>query len=240
MIDLRPIALCTVAYKSSRRQMANRLKPILECIISEEQSAFVPGRLITDNIMVAFEMQHFLKRKNQRKEGFAALKLDMSKAYDRVEWYFLSAIMLKLGFSSLWVQLVMACVTTTDLFILNQGEEIGPIYPERGLRQGDPLSPYLFLIIAEGLSAMLTRMEMEGRLHGISMARSAPSVTHLLFADNSYVFFKANQMEAKNIKDLLSNYGKASGQYVNFDKSLVGFSTNVGRGLGKLGEISLG
>lgn len=99
MVDLRSIALCNVAYKILTKALANRLKPILNHIISENQSAFVLGRLITDNIIVAYEMQHFLKRKTQGEVGYAALKLDLSKAYDKVEWLLLRAIMLKLGFA---------------------------------------------------------------------------------------------------------------------------------------------
>lgn len=155
MFYLHPIGLCTVAYKIFTKAMANRLKPILNNLISQNQSVFVLGRLITNNIMVAFEMQHFLRRKIQGRIGFAALKLDMSKAYDRVEWPLLRAIMLRLGFHEKWVNLIFHCVSTALYFVLNQGEEIGPIVPSRGLRQGDPLSPYLFLIIAEGFSAII-------------------------------------------------------------------------------------
>lgn len=87
--------------------MANRLKEVLNVVVSDTQSAFIPGRLISDNIMVSYEVMHYLKRKNVEKDGFMALKLEMSKAYDRVEWAFLKAIMLKMGFSQWWVYLVL-------------------------------------------------------------------------------------------------------------------------------------
>lgn len=130
MANFRPIALCTVAYKIIPKAITNRLKPILNNLIFENQSAFVLGRLITDNIMVVFEMQHFLKRKTQGRVGFAALKLDMSKVYDKVEWFFLQAIMQKMGFSRRWINLVMHYVSTVEYFVLNQGEEVGPITPK--------------------------------------------------------------------------------------------------------------
>lgn len=98
MEDMRPISLCNVVYKVIAKVLANRLKPLLNNIIVENQCVFVPGRMITDNVMLAFEAQHFLKKKRQGKEGYAALKLDMSKAYDRVEWATLKAILCRLGF----------------------------------------------------------------------------------------------------------------------------------------------
>lgn len=89
MRDLRPISLCNVVYKVISKVLSNRLKPLLNMLISENQSAFIPRRLITDNIMISYEVMHFMKRKTQGKLGWMALKLDMSKAYDRVEWFFL-------------------------------------------------------------------------------------------------------------------------------------------------------
>lgn len=161
--------------------------------------------------MIAYKLQHYLKRKTQGKIGYAALKLDMSKAYDRLEWPMLRSIMLKLGFGERWVSLVMECVTSVEYFVLNRTDEIGPIKPSRGIRQGDPISPYLFIIVAEGLSAMLKDYENKNKIHGLSVYRNAPTVNHLLFADDSYIFLRANPMEASNLKQLLQDYEKASG-----------------------------
>lgn len=97
--DFRPISLCTVIYKIISKTIVNRLKHLLPYIISEEQSAFVPGRQITDNILVAFEHMHMIVQKKQTTEGLMAIKLDMSKAYDRVEWNFLSWMMQEMGFA---------------------------------------------------------------------------------------------------------------------------------------------
>lgn len=115
-----------------------------------------------------------------------ATKLDMSKAYDKVEWCFLEKIMLKLGFNATWVGWIKECISTVSYSVLINGEAKGYIQPSRGLRQGDPLSPYLFLLCGEGLSALLKKAEMEGRIKGIQVCRGAPSLSHLFFADDTF------------------------------------------------------
>ena len=107
------------------------------------------------------------------------------------------------------------------------GKEIGPITPRRGLRQGDPLSPYLFLICVEGLSCLLQKEASRGRIHGCSIARSTPIINHLFFADDSFLFFRADEEESTCMKNCLDDYALASGKIVNFDKSSVLFSSNT-------------
>lgn len=180
LTDLRPISLCNVVYKIASKVLSNRLKIILRDIISQNQSAFVPGRLITDNVLIAYEMTHFMQTKRGGGDGYATLKLDMSKAYNRVEWSFVEKIMRKLGFHDRWIALIMRCIRTVNYRIKVNGELTEQIRPTRGLRQGDPISPYLFLLCAEGFSALLNAAESECRLQGVSICANAPSITHLL------------------------------------------------------------
>ncbi|XP_062075810.1 uncharacterized protein LOC133779929 [Humulus lupulus] len=227
MLDLRPISLCNVLYKILSKVLANRLKLVIDYIISEAQSAFIPGRLITDNIMISYEIMHYMKRKSKGKHGFMALKMDMSKAYDRVEWGYLRAVLCRMGFSSKLIALLMKCVTSTHYQIAHAGREFGHIVPERGLRQGDPLSSYLFIICTEGFSALLREYERRKLICGIKVARGAPVISHMFFADDSYIFCKATRDEAEHVLRLLTVFEGASGQKVNYEKSSVFFSRNT-------------
>ena len=111
--------------------------------------------------------------------------------YDKVEWAFLKGMMSKMGFPQWWIDRIMGCVTTSSFSVRLNGKAYDNFKPIRGLRQGDPLCPYLFLLCAEAFTSLLVREEELGRLHGVSICRSAPSISHLLFADDSLVFCQA-------------------------------------------------
>lgn len=152
--DYRPISLANVAYKTISKILAERLKPWLNVIITENQSAFIPERLITDNVLIAHELMHSLHTKNLSNK-FMALKLDIAKAFDRVEWKFIDTVMEKMGFCLQWRTWIMMCITTVTYSVLINGEPTKIIKPSRGLRLGDPISPYLYIICTEGLSKLI-------------------------------------------------------------------------------------
>ncbi|XP_031124288.1 uncharacterized protein LOC116026999 [Ipomoea triloba] len=165
--DFRSISLCNVLYRILAKVLANRFRTVLDSIISPSQSAFIPGRSIVDNVLIAYEANHALNRSQGSGSGCAALKVDMSKAYDRVEWGFLENVLNKLGFEERWIYLMRMGVSSVRYWVLMEGKEWGPILPTTGLRQGDPLSPCLFIIVAECLSEMMRVQEVEGALHGV-------------------------------------------------------------------------
>ena len=134
VFEFRPISLCNIIYKLVAKVITNMLKGELPLIILESQSAFQSDKAISDNILVAFETMHHMKNQKAKKGGFMALKLDMSKAYDRVEWSFLEATMVKIGFNEKWVALVMSCINLASYSILVNGVPKGDIRPTRGIR----------------------------------------------------------------------------------------------------------
>ena len=151
----------------------------------------------------------------------------MSKAYDRVEWSFLEILMGKMGFDPRWIHLIMRCVSSVSYQVLINGEAKGSITPSRGLRQGDPLSPFLFILCTDVLISQIKQAEQENKFTGMIIARACPAVSHLLFADDSLFFCKAEVEDCKELMHLIEVYGQASGQQLNKAKSSVLFGSKV-------------
>lgn len=208
--DYRPIALCSVFYKIISKILTHRLKPILGHLVSENQSAFVPDRAIADNVLITHEVLHFLKSSAAKRHCSMAVKTDMSKAYDRLEWEFIKLVFQRLGFHPTWVNWIMQCVTTVSYAYLINGSPKGKVKPQRGIRQGDPLSPYIFILCSEVLSGLCMKAQDEGSLQGIRVAKGSPQINHLLFADDTMFFLRTNKRSMDALKKILLKYELAS------------------------------
>jgi hypothetical protein len=238
VMDFRPISLCNVVYKIISKVLANRLKVVLPSIISPFQSAFLSRKLITDNIIAAYETLHTMHTKMWSKVRYMGIKLDMRKAYNRVEWKFLEVVMWKMGFSERWVKLVMECIRTITYSIIINGHDVGNIKPSRGIRQGDPLSPYLFLLCGEALSSILSRVESKRIITRVPTSKKGPRLSHLFFADDSLLFCKANSVEWRRLSKLLEDYETASGQKLNKKKTSIFFSRNTSEKKEEISRLS--
>ena len=222
--DYRPIALCNVYYKIISKILTKRLQPLLTDIISETQSAFVPGRAIADNVLITHEVLHYLQTSKAEQRVSMAVKTDMSKAYDRLEWEFIQLVLERLGFHHRWISWIMECVSSVTYAFLINGSPRGRVKPSRGIRQGDPLSPYIFILCSEVLSGLCNRAQEAGRLTGIRVANESPRINHLLFADDTMFFLKADPENATALQSILTSYETAAGQSINTSKSSITFS----------------
>ena len=203
MKDFHPISLSNVAYKLISKVLANRLKAVLPQIISENQSAFLSERLITDNVLVAFELMHYLDHKKEGNESFTAIKLDMSKAYDRVKWMFVEKVMRRLGLNDKYIGWIMKCISIVSYFVLINGEAHGSIVPSRRFRQGDPLSSYLFLLYTKAFSALIADASSKHVLNGISICKECPKA--LTFSLRMIAYYFVGQ-RAKSVTNLSKSY----------------------------------
>ncbi|XP_021864500.2 uncharacterized protein [Spinacia oleracea] len=218
----RPISLCNTIYKCISKCLVNRMKGVLPEVISNFQHAFIPGRYMEDNILLSHELINMVN--TRKSKPMAVVKLDISKAYDRVNWTFLLKVLQAYGFPSKWVQMISQCITTVSYKAVINGKTTDTFVPQCGLRQGDPLSPYLFLFCMDILSRMMSLAEDIKLIKGLKVTRRSPSITHLFFADDAMLFFKANVEACENIMEILERVGTISGQKLNLNKSYVKFS----------------
>lgn len=224
--DFRPISLCNIIYKIITKVLVHRLRPILNNIIGPYQSSFLPGRGTADNSIVLQEIVHFMRR-SKKKKGHVAFKLDLEKAFDNVNWEFLSDCLQDFGFPNITIKLIMHCVTSPTFSILWNGNKLPPFKPNHGLRQGDPLSPYLFILCMEKLSISIHNSVLQGNWDPIRMSATSPHLSHLLFADDVLLFTKAKKSQIRFIKDLFDRFSKASGLKINLSKSRAFYSSGI-------------
>lgn len=222
----RPISLCNVAYKIITKLLLDCLRAVMGKLIYFPQAAFVPGRSIQETTAIAQEIFHSMKMKKGRK-GLAAIKIDMKCTYDRLEWHFIMRVLHAFGFDPYWIQLIQQCLFTVSFSVLLNGLPLGFFRPQHGVRQGDPISHFLFILCAKTITRLAPKVEQDGRLLGVKVAQNATSISHLMFADDLVFFIRANLREVRTVKNLLQQYEVWSSQKINILKPSIAFSRNT-------------
>jgi len=186
--DYRPIALCTLCYKTISKVIANRIKPILSRAFSAEQLGFLKGRQILDVVGTTHECIHSIKTKKQKA---MLLNLDLKNDYDCVSWDFLHLILVQMGFSVSSISWIMSCVTSASFMVLINGDTSAFFNSELGLQKGCPLSPLLFILIMESISILLKQVQEVGNLTRVQVSRVV-KILHLIFVDDVLIIDKGN------------------------------------------------
>ncbi|XP_071917289.1 uncharacterized protein [Coffea arabica] len=213
----RPISLCNFTNKIISKLLSARLAMILPRIISPQQSGFVQGRQITDNFLLAQELVADIGKSNRG--GNVVIKLDMMKAYDKVSWPFLLQVLRYFGFSETWIDMIWRLISNVWFSVLVNGGSNGFFRSSRGLRQGDPISPALFVIGAEVLSRTLNTLPTQRGFTPFKVPPHCSIITHLAFADDVIIFSSGAKSSLRLIKRVLDDYNEASGQRINPQKS---------------------
>jgi len=201
-------------YKIIAKVVANRLKTVLEKVISKSQSAFVKGRQILNPILIANEC---LDSRLRSGEPGVLCKMDLEKAYDHVNWDFLLYVLRRCGFGGKWWSWIAHCISTVRFSMSVNGSPNGFFSSSRGLRQGDPLSPLLFVFVMEALSPMISAAVSGGLLEGFIVGNA--TFSHLLFTDDTLIFCNALSSQLHYLRSLFLLFEPASGLKVNLAKS---------------------
>ena len=224
--NYRPISLRNIVYKVLTKIIVARLRPYLGKLISPLQMAFVPERKGIDNVIITQELIHSLSKK-KGKTGYMAIKIDLEKAYNKIEWSFVREMLVRANFPPDLRDIIISCVSTMSTSILSNGEALDPIYLSRGIRQGDPLSPYLFILCMDFLGQLIEEKCNAKLWQPVKASQSGPAFSHLFFADELLLFAKADYINCSTIRDVLDDFCSISGQTVSEAKSKVYFSPNV-------------
>eukprot|EP00253_Pinus_taeda_P036049 PITA_36049 len=203
------------ALNASFIALIPRLKPLLPDLILEEQTGYVEGRHILNNIIQAHEMVHSLK---SNKQAGMIIQLDLAKDYDKLSWSYIRAALKAYVFYHNWIIWVMALASMANFSILLNGSPSRTFMPSKGLRQGDPLSPFLFVLMREGLGRVIKMASAEGRIQGLKLTTDGVASTHQQFVDDTMLQGIPTVKEAKAFKQILNDFAMATGTEVSIDK----------------------
>ena len=220
--NYRPISLCNSVYKIVTKILVARIRILLNKLISLVQTAFVPGKRGINNVLIAQELFHALDKK-KGKMGFMAVKLDLEKAYDRLEWSFIYRMLQAFHFPLKITKIIMSCITSVNTSILVNGGALERFEPSRGIRQGDPLSPYIFILCMEYLGHLIEQKCVNGDWVPLKASKDNLGFSHLLFADDIILFSKADERGCEAILDVLGKFCREFGQKISLDKSRILF-----------------
>lgn len=211
-----PISLINSSIKIITKVWANRLRTRIDSLVDETQSAFIKGRCITDSIVTANELIFFMQK---HRYPVLILKVDFEKAYDTVDWSFLLELLRARGFSDKWVGWINAILTSSKAKFLINGRQCGYVRYRKGLRQGDPLSPLLFVLVVDVLSTMLNYALNSGVLQGVMLGNMGVKMCHLQYADDLLILTNGGREDLRIIKLILYLFVGISGLKVNSDKT---------------------
>ena len=214
--DFRPISCCNTIYKAISKMLVQRLKPMLTDLILPNQTAFVQGRLLVENTVLAAEVVNGYHRNKGAKR--IAIKVDIAKAFDTINWNFIFTCLYSIGLPGLYIRWLQACVCTPSFTVGYNGTVQGYFKSKRGLRQGDPLSPYLFVIAMNCLSVLLNKGAEDGK-YGYHPNCQDSKLTHLCFADDLLIFVEGSAGSVNGVLDVLSEFETQSGLGVSLTKT---------------------
>jgi hypothetical protein len=216
--QFRPISLCNTLYKILSKVIVNRLKGCIADIVSPYQTGFIPGRSIHENIVVAQEMIHSMNRANGRM-GYFAIKVDLAKAYDKLSWNFIHMTLREVGIPVEMINVIMYSVRTVNTNVRWNDTRSEYFAPKKGLRQGDPISPYLFVICMDKLSHLICEAVEKGDWTAMKAGRNGPMVSHQMFADDLLLFGQATTSQMVCVREVLKTFCSLSGQNISNDKT---------------------
>ena len=216
LADFRPISLIGCIYKIISKALSNRFKKVIGSVIDEVQSAYVEGRNILDGPLIVNEVCSWAKK---LKKKILLFKVDFDKAFDSVNWGYLDSVLLQMGFGNKWRSWIHACLSSARASVVVNGCPTDEFNMSKGVRQGDPLSPFLFIVAMEGLNVALKTAKDKGLFKGVTIPGCSLELSHLFYADDALFMGDWSNNNIKNLARILRCFHATSGLKVNFSKS---------------------